>query len=75
MAKAGGPGSNSRFLVTREHLGGLRLGSCVYDLTCHMAKYEVPGTHTKFSDHRIRVLQSIAAAPISYPALRKSQGN
>jgi hypothetical protein len=27
-------------------------------VTCHMAQYEVPGTHTKFTDHCIRILQS-----------------
>lgn len=26
--------------------------------TCHMPKYEVPGTHTRFTDHRIRVVQA-----------------
>jgi hypothetical protein len=27
-------------------------------VTCHMPKYEVPGTHTTFTDHRIRIVQS-----------------
>ena len=26
--------------------------------TCHMPKYEVPGTHTRFTDHRIRVVRA-----------------
>jgi hypothetical protein len=26
--------------------------------TCHMPKYEVPGTHAKFTDHRIRIVRS-----------------
>jgi len=25
--------------------------------TCHMPKYEIPGTHTKFTDHRIRIVR------------------
>jgi hypothetical protein len=32
-------------------------------VTCHMTKYEVPGTHTKFSDHWIRVARSDAYYP------------
>jgi hypothetical protein len=32
-------------------------------VTCLMAKYEVPGTHTKFTDHRIRVVQSDRDCP------------
>jgi len=26
--------------------------------TCHMPKYEVPGTHAKFTDHRIRIVRA-----------------
>ncbi len=26
--------------------------------TCHMPKYEVPGTHAKFTDHRIHIVRS-----------------
>ena len=26
--------------------------------TCHMPKYEVPGTHTQFTDHWIHVVRS-----------------
>jgi hypothetical protein len=27
-------------------------------VTCHMAKYEIPGTHFKFTDHHIRIVKA-----------------
>jgi Zn finger protein HypA/HybF involved in hydrogenase expression len=27
-------------------------------VTCHMAKHEIPGTHFKFTDHRIRIVKA-----------------
>ena len=32
-------------------------------VTCHMLKYEVPGTHTKFTDHFIGIARSGAYYP------------
>lgn len=32
-------------------------------VTCHMLRYEVPGTHTKFTDHWIRIARSDAYYP------------
>ncbi len=32
-------------------------------VTCHMPKYEAPNTHTKFTDHRIRIVRSDRTYP------------
>jgi hypothetical protein len=32
-------------------------------VTCHMAKYEIPGSHAKFTDHWIRVVKAGEAFP------------
>lgn len=32
-------------------------------VTCHMGKYEIPGSHAQFTDHWIRVVKSDAAYP------------
>jgi hypothetical protein len=32
-------------------------------VTCHMPKYELPGLHSSFTDHRIRVVRAQAPYP------------
>jgi len=32
-------------------------------VTCHMPKYEAPGSHTKFTDHRIRIVRADRTCP------------
>ncbi len=40
--------------VTSGHPGAACPRSTKDCVTCHMPKYEVPGTHTQYTDHRIR---------------------
>jgi hypothetical protein len=32
-------------------------------VTCHMAKYEIPGSHAQFTDHWIRVVRTDGSYP------------
>ena len=41
---------------TSDHPGSACPRSTKDCVTCHMPKYEVPGTHTKFTDHRISIV-------------------
>lgn len=42
---------------TRDHPGAACPRSTKDCVSCHMPKYEVPGTHSRFTDHRIRIVQ------------------
>ena len=42
---------------TSDHPGAACPRSTKDCVSCHMPKYEVPGTHTKFTDHRIHIVQ------------------
>ena len=49
--------------VSKEHPGKacpVAKQNCV---TCHMPKYDLPGMHSKFTDHRIRIVRKGAAYP------------
>jgi hypothetical protein len=43
-----------------DHPGGACPVSAKDCVTCHMPKYEIPGMHSKFTDHRIRIVKKDA---------------
>ncbi len=47
----------------RDHPGAACQVSTKDCVTCHMPKYEVPGMHSKFTDHRIRIVRKGAPFP------------
>lgn len=49
--------------VSKNHPGKLCPVSSSKCVSCHMAKYEIPGSHAKFTDHWIRVVRSGAGYP------------
>jgi len=44
----------------RDHPGAACPVSTKECVTCHMPKYEIPGMHSKFTDHRIRIVKKDA---------------
>lgn len=49
--------------VTSAHPGAACPRSTKNCVTCHMPKYEVPGTHAQYTDHRIRIVRTEAYFP------------
>jgi len=48
---------------TRGHPGKACPRSTSKCVTCHMAKYEIPGSHAQFTDHWIRIVRENAPYP------------
>ena len=48
---------------TRDHPGAACPVGTSHCVQCHMPKYEVPGTHARFTDHWIRIVRSEARYP------------
>jgi hypothetical protein len=49
--------------ASREHPGKACPISTSKCVTCHMAKYEIPGSHAQFTDHWIRIVREDAPYP------------
>jgi hypothetical protein len=49
--------------VTNDHPGAACPVGTQNCASCHMPKYEVPGMHSKFTDHRIRVVKNEKSFP------------
>jgi hypothetical protein len=59
LSKTTGKGS-AAVGATRDHPGKACPVSTTRCATCHMAKYEIPGSHAQFTDHWIRVVKGSA---------------
>lgn len=55
--------SSSMEKITQQHPGKACPVSASKCVTCHMARYEIPGSHAKFTDHWIRVGKADAPYP------------